>query len=91
MPIICGEFLLLLKSQVEIFQNMFSEIVLSFEFIYLFIYFSLFAQVVTLYEQVFGSEQRSLNNEVELDERTWFIKANTNIWDLILDWVLLGH
>ena len=33
MPIICGEFLLPLKSQVEIFQNIFSEIVLSFEFI----------------------------------------------------------
>ena len=81
MPIICAEFLLLLKSQVEIFQNIFSEIVLSFEFIYFF----LLAQVVTLYEQVFGSEQRSLNNEVELDERTWFIKANTNIWDIILD------
>ena len=44
-----------------------------------------------VFEQVFGSEQRSLNNEVELDERTWFIKANTNIWDIILDWVLLGH
>ena len=79
MPIICGEFLLQLKSQVEIFQNIFSEIVLSFQFIYFF------AQVVTLYEQVFGSEQQSLNNEVELDERTWFIKANTNIWDIILD------
>lgn len=63
MPIICGEFLLQLKSQVEIFQNIFSEIVLSFQFIYFF------AQVVTLYEQVFGSEEQSLNNEAKLDEK----------------------
>ena len=63
MPIICGEFLLQLKSQVEIFQNISSEIVLSFQFIYFF------AQVVTLYEQVFGSEEQSLNNEAKLDEK----------------------
>ena len=80
MPIICGEFLLQLKSQVEIFQNIFSEIVLSFKFIY----FSVRPGRYTLYEQVFGLGQRSLNNEVELDERTWFIRANTNIWDIIL-------
>ena len=47
MPIICGEILLQLKSQVEIFQNSFTEIVSSF------------GQVISLHEQVFGSEERS--------------------------------